>query len=102
VVSRRDLLSVFLRPDEDIAADIRRVLSDILLTRPDDADVKVRNGVVTLAGSLQPAAAGHTELIPLAIKLMWDVDGVVDIVDRLGVQPPAPAGEEQDMERIER
>src|SRR5215468_8178304 len=102
VVSRRDLLSVFLRPDEDIATDIRRVLGDILLTRPADADVKVRNGVVTLTGSLQPAADGHTELIPLAIKLMWDVDGVVDVVDKLGAQHPAPAGEEQDVQPVER
>jgi CBS domain-containing protein len=100
VVSRRDLLSVFLRPDEDIAADIRRVLGDILLTRPDDADVKVRNGVVTLAGSLQPAAGDHIELIPLAIKLMWDVDGVVDIVDQLGTRHSAPAGGEQDVEPV--
>ena len=101
VVSRRDLLSVFLRPDEDIAADIRRVLGDILLTGPDDADVKVRNGVVTLAGSLQPAAGDHTELIPLAIRLMWDVDGVVDVVDQHGAQHPAAAGEEQDAEPVE-
>jgi CBS domain-containing protein len=101
VVSRRDLLSVFLRPDEDIAADIRRVLGDILLTRPDDADVKVRNGVVTLAGSLRPAAGDHIELIPLAIKLMWDVDGVVDIVDQLGTQHSAPSGEEQNVEPVE-
>jgi CBS domain-containing protein len=101
VVSRRDLLSVFLRPDEDIAADIRRVLDDILLTRPEDADVKVRNGVVTLSGSVRPAAGDHIELIPLAIKLMWDVDGVVDIVDQLGAQHSAPAGEEQDVEPAE-
>ena len=30
IVSRRDLLSVFLRPDEDIKADIRQVLDEIL------------------------------------------------------------------------
>src|SRR5215472_3500140 len=101
VVSRRDLLSVFLRPDEDIAADVRRVLDDILLIRSNEADVTVRNGVVTLAGTLRPTAGDHTELIPLAIKLMWDVDGVVDIVDKLGDQAPAPAGEEQDVEPIE-
>jgi CBS domain-containing protein len=101
VVSRRDLLSVFLRPDEDIAADVRRVLDDILLNRPAEAVVTVRNGVVTLAGTLRPTAGDHTELIPLAIKLMWDVDGVVDIVDKLGDQAQAEAGEEQDAEPIE-
>jgi len=31
VVSRRDLLALFLRPDEDIAADVRQVLDEILL-----------------------------------------------------------------------
>jgi CBS domain-containing protein len=54
VVSRRDLLSVFLRPDEDIKADIRQVLDEILAAEPGEADVTVRNGIVTLTGSLDP------------------------------------------------
>jgi hypothetical protein len=36
----------------------------------------------------------HGDLIPVALRLMWNVDGVVDIVDRLGevrAAPPAPA-----------
>ena len=93
IVSRRDLLSVFLRPDEQIAADVRRVLDEFALAEPADVDVKVRNGVVTLTGTLAPAPGRHEDLIPLAIRLMWDVDGVVDIVDRLGHEqaaPPAP------------
>jgi len=61
----------------------------------------VRNGVVTLAGTLRPTAGDHAELIPLAIKLMWDVDGVVDIVDKLGDQAQAQTGEEQAAEPIE-
>jgi hypothetical protein len=28
--------------------------------------------------------------MPVAIKLMWDVDGVVDVIDRLGAQEPPP------------
>jgi CBS domain-containing protein len=90
VVSRRDLLSVFLRPDEDIAADIRQVLDEILGAEPDEAEVTVRNGIVTLTGTLDPKAGPHGDLIPLAIRLMWGVDGVVDIVDKLG---EAQAGE---------
>ena len=39
VVSRRDLLAVFLRPDEDIAADVRQVLDEILLAEPGEANV---------------------------------------------------------------
>ena len=42
------LLSVFLRPDEEITADIRKVLDEILIAAPGDADVSVRDGVVTL------------------------------------------------------
>jgi CBS domain-containing protein len=84
VVSRRDLLSVFLRPDEDIAADVRRVIEEILPADAGHADVAVRNGVVTLTGTLAPPADKHDDLLPLTIRLMWDVDGVVDITDRLG------------------
>ncbi len=96
LVSRRDLLSVFLRPDEDIAADIGRVIDDILRADPGEADVTVRNGVVTLTGTISPRTGPYGELIPLAIKLMRDVDGVVDIVSRLGEeQPAAPATPER-------
>lgn len=95
VVSRRDLLTVFLRPDADIAADVRRVLDEVLLAEPEEAEVTVKDGVVTLTGSLDPHAGAHGDLIPVAIRLMWDVDGVVDVVDRLGqpraAVPPAPA-----------
>jgi CBS domain-containing protein len=92
VVSRRDLLSVFLRPDDDIAADIRNVLDEILQAEPGEAEVSVRNGIVTLTGTLDPKAGPHGDLIPLAIRLMWGVDGVVDVVDRLGEpQAKAPA-----------
>jgi CBS domain-containing protein len=92
VVSRRDLLSVFLRPDDDIAADIRNVLDEILQAEPGEAEVIVRNGVVTLTGTLDPKAGPHGDLIPLAIRLMWGIDGVVDIIDKLGeLQPAAPA-----------
>ena len=84
IVSRRDLLSVFLRPDEDIKADIRQVLDEILAAEPGEADVTVRNGIVTLTGSLDPKVGPHGDLIPLAIRLMWGVNGVVDIIDHLG------------------
>ena len=88
VVSRRDLLAVFLRPDEDIVADVRRVLDEILLAGPGEADVSVRDGVVILTGTLDPKAGEHGDLIPVAVRLMWDVDGVVDVIDRLGQPKP--------------
>jgi len=92
IVSRRDLLSVFLRPDEDIAADVRTLIDEVLLAEPGEADVSVRDGIVTLTGTLDPKAGPHGDLIPVAIKLMWDVDGVVDVIDRLGAQQPQDTG----------
>jgi len=91
VVSRRDLLAVFLRPDEDIAADVRQVFAEILLAEPDEAEVTVRNGIVTLTGQLDPATGVRGDLIPVAVRLTWDVDGVVDIIDRFG-QDALPGG----------
>jgi CBS domain-containing protein len=102
IVSRRDLLSVFLRPDEDIMADVRRVFDEILQAEPGEAEVSVRNGIVTLTGTLDPKAGPSGELIPLAIRLMWGVDGVVDIIDKLG-EPlaEAPAARESRLEITE-
>jgi CBS-domain-containing membrane protein len=89
IISRRDLLSVFLRPDEDIAADAGRVLDEFLFA---DVGVTVRNGIITLTGTPGLAAPEHADLIPLVIRLIWDVDGVIDIVDQLGEpQPSIPA-----------
>jgi CBS domain-containing protein len=90
IVSRRDLLSVFLRPDSQIAEDARGVLDEILLAEPGDATVTVRNGIVTLKGTLKPAEGQHTDLVPVAIRLLWDIDGVVDVVNKLGESEPAP------------
>jgi CBS-domain-containing membrane protein len=91
IVSRRDLLSVFLRPDSQIEEDARAVLDEILpLAEPGLAGVMVRNGVVTLTGALTPVEGQHLDLIPVAIRLLWDVDGVVDVVNHLG--EPALSG----------
>ena len=80
VVSRRDLLSVFLRPDADIAHDARQVIDELPLADPKDVVVTVKHGVVTLTGALPP----EPDLMPLTLRLIWDIDGVVDVVNRLG------------------
>jgi CBS domain-containing protein len=80
IVSRRDLLSVFLRPDPDIIHDVRRVLDELPLTNPASIIVTVRHGVVTLTGAITPFSAGPQDLISLATRLIRDVDGVVDFV----------------------
>jgi CBS domain-containing protein len=78
IVSRRDLLSVFLRPDPQIAHQVREVLAD----SPSGIEVMVRDGVVTLTGTAELNADG--ELIRDAIRPIWDVDGVVDVVNKIG------------------
>ena len=91
IVGRRDLLSVFLRPDEDIAWAVRDMFTEILLADPARVTVQVRNGLrVTLAGQL--GLAEQHDLIRIAVRLTWDIDGVVDVVNKLGtsITPSIP------------
>jgi len=81
VVSRRDLLTVFLRPDEQIAAEVRELLAEILFADPASVSVKVHEGVVVLTG--KPETAERHDLVPVAVRLIWDIDGVVDVVEKL-------------------
>ncbi len=79
IASRADLLKVFLRSDEDIRREIREdVLLHTMWVDPSTFTVDVRDGVVTLAGPLE-----FRSLIPIAVRLVHGVDGVVDVVDRL-------------------
>jgi CBS domain-containing protein len=86
IVSRRDLLKVFLRLDEEIAADVHGMLTGILLAEPAGVTVSVRDGVVTLSGTL-----ARKELIPVAERLATGMDGVVAVVSKL-TGPPSGAG----------
>ncbi|MFD8031158.1 CBS domain-containing protein [Streptomyces sp. NPDC059717] len=75
VVSRADLLKVFLRPDNDIADEVRRDVVDILFQAPaEPVHIMVTEGVVTLTGKVPDAA-----LIPVAVRLARAVEGVVDV-----------------------
>jgi CBS domain-containing protein len=87
IVARRDLLRVFLRPDAVIAAEVRQLLAEILFPDTDHIGVHVRGGVVTLAAT--PGLAAERDLIAVAIRLIWDIDGVVDVVNKLTVAAPA-------------
>jgi CBS domain-containing protein len=84
IVTRRDLLSVFLRPDAEVAEHVRALLDDVLPEDPGTVTATVRDGVVILTG--HPEAPEDRELMPAAIRLIWDVDGVIDVVNRLGEQ----------------
>ena len=81
VVSRRDLMKVFLRPDTEIEAEIRDVLAGILLDNADGITVSVRDGVVTLTGTL----AGK-DTLPVMTRLASDVPGVVAVASHLAGQ----------------
>ncbi|GAA3066121.1 CBS domain-containing protein [Streptomyces glomeratus] len=75
IVSRADLLKVFLRPDNDIADEVRRDIVDILFPAPvEPIHVMVTEGVVTLTGKVQ-----DSPLIPVALRLAHAVEGVVDV-----------------------
>ena len=82
IVSRRDLLSVFLRPDAEIAHQVRELLTEVLPGGPTGVEVAVHNGVVTLTGAPELAADG--DLVQVAVRLIRDVDGVVDAIDKTG------------------
>jgi CBS domain-containing protein len=82
IVSRRDLLSVFLRPDAEIAHQIREILTEVLPGGPAGVDVAVHNGVVTLTG--EPELAADSDLVQIAVRLARDVDGVVDVINKTG------------------
>ncbi|MES9523559.1 CBS domain-containing protein [Streptomyces capoamus] len=79
VVSRGDLLKVFLRPDKDLADEIRRDIVDVLFPTPvEPVHIVVSDGVVTLTGRVADAAG-----IPLAARLVRGVEGIVDVDCRL-------------------
>ncbi|MFJ9643500.1 CBS domain-containing protein [Streptomyces sp. NPDC101206] len=73
VVSRSDLLKVFLRPDEELEEEIRQaVLTELA---PGVAlDFSVVEGVVTVQGPLRDRA-----LVPLLARAIRAVEGVVDV-----------------------
>ena len=79
IVSRCDLVRVFLRPDIEIRQEIiDEVLTDYLGTDPALVRVTVTEGVVTLAGEVEKKS-----MIPFAVRMSRSVDGVVDVADEL-------------------
>ncbi|MFJ1811161.1 MULTISPECIES: CBS domain-containing protein [unclassified Streptomyces] len=92
VVSRADLLKVFLRTDEEIAEEVRREMVSYLFPLPNSSvRVEVRDGVVRLVGRVR-----DTSLIPVAARLVRAVEGVVDVdfdLTRNGAPKEAPTGD---------
>lgn len=79
IVSRRDLLRVFTRTDDDIRDEIlHEIFARLLMVDPGAVSVRVTHGVVTLAGTLP-----QESLIPIAVRLTAATDGVVSVIDEL-------------------
>ncbi|MEV6113125.1 CBS domain-containing protein [Streptomyces sp. NPDC052109] len=75
IVSRADLLKVFLRADDDIAEEVRHEIVSYLFPPPASAvQVDVHDGVATLQGRIR-----DTALVPVAARLVRAVEGVVDV-----------------------
>ncbi|MGW6530343.1 CBS domain-containing protein [Streptomyces venezuelae] len=82
VVSRSDLLKVFLRTDDELAEEVRRTVVAFLF--PDRAvTVSVEGGVATLGGDIRDKT-----LVPVAARLTRAVEGIVDI--RIHLADPDP------------
>lgn len=85
IVSRSDLLKVFLRSDEDLAEEVRtEVVGRLFGAASKEVGVTVADGVVTLHGMVP-----HTSLLPVAARLVRAVEGVVDVT--FDVEGPTPA-----------
>ena len=79
IVSRSDLLQVFLRTDEELRIEIAGTLIPALLTSsPESVSVDVRWNIVTLSGEVDRKS--DTEILT---RLVRELDGVVGVVDRL-------------------
>ena len=82
VVSRGDLLRLFLRPDEEIRDEVTNdVLQHYLWQDINLLRVEVHDGVVHLSGILD-----RRSLIPVAINLASAVEGVARVVEDLGYE----------------
>jgi CBS domain-containing protein len=79
IVSRGDLVRVFLRADDEIRDEIvGEVFTDLLWIDPTEVDVTVVDGVVTLAGTVDDSILADT-----VERLVRRVDGVVDVRNAL-------------------
>ena len=79
IVSRADLLSVFLKTDAQIHNEvIHEIVIQSLWLDPAEVEVDVRDGVVTLRGRVPLAS-----LVPIAERLTASVYGVIQVINEL-------------------
>ena len=79
IVSRSDLLQVFLRSDEDLLEDIvENLIPPLMLALQQPIVVDVHDNVVTLRGEVDRKSD-----VEILGRLTKELDGVVDVVNRL-------------------
>lgn len=79
IVSRSNLLQVFLRSDAELRDEIAGILIPVIvLSSPEAIGVEVRSNIVTLSGEVDRKTDGE-----ILVRLTKELDGVVDVVDRL-------------------
>ena len=79
IVSRSDLLQVFLRSDEDLLEDIvENLIPPLMLAVLQPIVVDVHDNVVTLRGEVDRKSD-----VEILGRLTKELDGVVDVVNRL-------------------
>ncbi|GAA1002473.1 hypothetical protein Aple_000570 [Acrocarpospora pleiomorpha] len=79
IVSRSDLLKVFLRSDADIAREVREdILGHSLWAATSDVQAAAEQGVVTLTGTMERRSYAQ-----IAVCMTERVNGVVGVVDHI-------------------
>jgi CBS domain-containing protein len=79
LVSRSDLLQVFLRTDEDLRDEVlSAVIPSVIMPPSDTVDVNVASNVITLSGEVDRRSDAE-----ILARLTRDLDGVVEVVSNL-------------------
>jgi CBS domain-containing protein len=92
IVSRSDLLQIFLRTDEDLREEVvDKIIPTILPSDADTIQVAVQSNVITLSGEVDRRSDAD-----ILARVTREMDGVVDVVNRLRFRwddskAPAPA-----------
>ncbi|MFB6941410.1 MULTISPECIES: CBS domain-containing protein [unclassified Streptomyces] len=85
VVSRGDLLKIYLRPDEDIAQELRELIMTRLIPAGSaTVYVYVSDGIVRLNGIIPDPS-----LSDVLVRIARTVPGVVDVTARFDAEVPA-------------
>jgi CBS domain-containing protein len=79
IVTRDDLVRAFARSDDDLEREIRGQQLPSAGVHPNDLDVRVERGVVTVTGSLESDAAREAlhrslRLVPGVVRVDWHVE----------------------------